>query len=86
MIVILFHLPFTIAAIVCRPYERYWNNLIEIMSELLLLGVSIWLIVFIDSSWYNNTDYLLAGHYIVLGWITLIHIIILIDVFGTSFK
>lgn len=86
VICIIFHLPFTIAAIVCRPYERFMNNVIEIMIELLLLGTSIWLIIFIDASWYNNTEYLLAGHYIVLGWITLIHIFVLVDIFGTCFK
>lgn len=62
------------------------NNLIEVMIELLLLGTSIWMVIFTNSSWYSHADYLLAGHYIVLIWITLIHLVVLVDVFGTCLK
>ena len=83
VIMIVFHAPFPILTLILRPYERPINNLIEFMIDSLLLGVSIWLLVFKDFTFYNN-DSLLAGHYIVLGWITLISFIIIIDILLTS--
>jgi len=83
-IMVAFHAPFPVLTLILRPFRRPINNLIEFMIDILLLGCAIWLLVMNDFTWYTE-DLSIAGHYIVLGWIMIIFLVFLIDIFGTCF-
>ena len=80
----LFHFPFFVFAICDRAYKRKMGNLIEIMVESVILGANIWLLVMHEEEKYDGNDKTLIGFYLLLGAITGIFLVILVDVMTSS--
>lgn len=60
------------------------GNLIEIMVESVILGANIWLLVMNKEEKYEGNDKTLIGFYLLLGAITGIFLVILVDVLTSS--
>ena len=79
----LFHLPFWLLAICVRAYKRKVGNLVEVMVESVIVGVNVWLLVMGERE-YEGNDKAVIGFYLLLGFVSLIFLVILADVVLSS--